>query len=186
MKKIALILAVLTLLPLAQSCDFFRKIAGRPTSVEIEAIREMERELEEFRNRRDSIEMENQRIVDSISNVGAARTKKEETVTPVISTPVPTPTPATKSAEGERSLYNLSTIPYKHYVVVGTFSEFKNAEKKLREIEKQGYQGDLIAYHNGFTAVGICPSDDLQEVKASLRKIKQSGICREAWIVTKQ
>ena len=166
MKRIALILVVLGILPLVQSCDFLRKIAGRPTSIEIEAIRmDIERELEGYIKILDSLERENQRIIDSLNKIEVAQTKNKGTGTLV---------------------YNQSTMPHKYYVVVGAFYKFKNAEKQLKEIEKRGYKGELITYRNRFTTVGICPSDDFQEVRASLRKIEQSGICREAWIITRK
>jgi hypothetical protein len=70
MRKTGLLLLVLTLL-LTTGCDFFRKLAGRPTSVELE-----ERKLEilriqeaEHQARLDSIKREHQMMLDSLARL---------------------------------------------------------------------------------------------------------------------
>ena len=40
---------------------------------------------------------------------------------------------------------------------------------------------------NGFTAVGCCPSDNLTEVYASLRKLREEDFCpADAWILNNE
>ena len=76
-----------------------------------------------------------------------------------------------------------SSLSKRYYVIIGAFGNADNAAKCLQNAEENGYSGVKIKYLNGFTAVGICPCDELSDAYASLRKVRDSGFCTDAWIL---
>ena len=152
-------------------CDFFRSLAGRPTSADIAAKRERI-ELEEAAHQRqlDSIKLVQKQISDSLSTLDSLRKAKES----IIST-------RQLSPRGQE------TLPYRYYVIIGAFSTPANADRQAAKAEAAGYPATAIPFKNGFTAVGICPSNSLPEVYASLRDVRKEAFCpAAAWILNNE
>lgn len=167
MKRLAVILPfVLLILPLG-GCDVFRRIAGRPTSADIEAKRELiETEQEEHRRRLDSAAAVRQKIADSLAIMDSLSRMKDTVI---------------ESRElSEESRLALSS---RYYVVIGAFGNPANARKHASRAEENGYPAVLIRYRNGFTAVGICPSDSISEAFRSMKSVREDGFCPDAWIL---
>lgn len=74
MKKSTILMLMVTL-AVVTGCDFFRKLAGRPTSVDIEEKRVAIMRAEEAAHqaRQDSIRMEHQKVVDSLAMMDSIR-----------------------------------------------------------------------------------------------------------------
>lgn len=167
MREFRYILFLCLMLPLVCSCDLFRKMAGRPTSDQIEQKRAMiEREAAAHQHRLDSLDEAMQDIADSLALLDSIRCSDDALVE------------ARQLSEEARN-----SLAYRYYVVVGTFGSHSNAEKCAADMNENGYPAVLITYANGFTAVGICPSDNISEVYSSLRKVRDSGSCPDAWIL---
>jgi len=165
------ILFILAFLPLLSSCDFFRTLAGRPTSAEIEAKRQYIQRIEEgHRKRLDSLKNEEVRLLDSLSITDAIR-KSAGTIL------------SAGSLDGVTS----SRLQKRYYVMVGTFSKKENALSVSERANALGYEATLITYRNGFVAVGLAGTDNLSEAYRSFCKIKDESFCpNDVWILTNE
>ena len=148
-------------------CDLLRKMAGRPTSEDILAKKELIlREQEEHRLRLDSVETVRKKLSDSLAVLDSMRLMQDSVVE-------------------SRDLADASrlSLTSRYYVVIGAFGKASNAERFAAQAESRGYPASLIRYRNGFTAVGICPSDSISEAYRSMMQVRDSGLCPDAWIL---
>ena len=161
MRKAFVIVALAASVCLLGGCDFFRQLAGRPTSRDIEAKKvQIEREAEEHQRQLDSLKAVEKQVSDSLATLDSLRNDKES----IISTK--------QLAQGGK--YRL---PYRYYVMIGSFGYPENAQRQAAKAEKAGYPATLIPFKNGFTSVAICPSNSLTEVYASLKKLRSEAFC---------
>lgn len=157
-------------------CDFFRKLAGRPTTAMIEQKRQemvadigskaREKAVQDSlvivaRNKADSVAacmyiMENGIRIYTSAGLGGI---VQDEVT-----------------EGRGGRYR---------VIVGSFKEISNAEKKMAQVEQAGDFGThFIRMRNGMIAVAACPVDQIQNALAGFRELQRIGACPEdAWIL---
>ncbi|MCR4859901.1 MAG: SPOR domain-containing protein [Bacteroidales bacterium] len=171
MKKTLMVSALALSVCLLGGCDFFRQLAGRPTSRDIEAKRvRIEQEAISHQRRIDSLKAVQKQISDSLATLDSLRNSKES----LISTKqLPT-----------KGKYQLD---YRYYVMIGAFSTPAYASRQASKAEAAGYEATLIPFKNGFTAIGICPSNSLPEVFASLRKVRREKFCpADAWILNNE
>ena len=169
MKKI-LAISALAALCLLSGCDFFRTLAGRPTSADIAAKRALiERTEQEEAARRDSIQrVEQQIIADSIAVMEALSADKKLF-------------PPADRVRG----YATASLPYKYYILVGTFSNADNANRVVAAAEKAGMNPVRIPYGR-LVAIGVCPSNSLVQVYHSLESVRAQSFCpKDAWILAK-
>jgi len=152
---------------LCSGCDMFRKMAGRPTSKDIEAKRAaiLQREAEEKK---------------ALCDSSLAEEKGDS-----VSTNLTSDEAAAAALIGERQLSEDSAqaLQYRYYVIIGTFRERSNALKLSSKAESLGYKPALIAYRNGYTAVGIAPADTLSDAYSALLTIRSGSLSPEAWIL---
>jgi len=170
MRKVIIIVTFAMSLCLLGGCDFFRQMAGRPTSRDIAAKRErIEREAEAHQRRLDSLKAVQKQISDSLATLDSLRNAKEA----LIST---------------RHLSSVGQdLPYRYYVMIGAFGSPENADRQAARAEEAGYPATLIPFRNGFTAVGVSPSNSLTAVFASLKKIQGEPFCpQDAWILNNE
>lgn len=166
MKKLSVIAFLVLCVLSVSSCDFFRRVAGRPTSEDIRAKKEMiEREEAEHRARMDSLQNLRKSVADSLAVVDSLRSGDSPLI---FSRPL--------ADESVRELAN------RYYVVIGAFGNADNAAKCASSAEDAGYRPCRIKYRNGFTAVGICATDSISEAYASLKAVR-GGFCKDAWIL---
>ena len=154
-------------------CDFFRRVAGRPTSDVIEMKRlEMEWDLEEKAAKekayRDSVERVQKAQKDSVDACEYIAQNKVSVIVP-------------------QKLGGLQTmdLPSGYYVVLGSFKARYNADALVRKVKAVGdYSPVLIVFRNGMIAVAACHAEKVQDVVASLRKLKTQPFCPpDAWIL---
>ncbi len=159
---------LLVLLSLSlSSCDLFRKIAGRPTSADIEKKRSaLEMEQKAHNDRLDSLKLLQTQISDSLAALDSIRLQGSSIVE------------ARQLTDQEKS-----RLPYSYYVIVGAFGNPENAGRFAQQASEAGYPSTLIRYRNGFTAVGVCPTDRIVDAYESLKTVRQSGFCPDAWIL---
>lgn len=156
------------------SCDFVRTIAGRPTSAQLETIRQEKIAAEEARHQAvlDSMERVRQHMADSLEALELHLLDSLTQAKGTILNP---------SKLG--GLYT-TKLEAKYCIVVGAFKERRNAERKLKQCNDAGYTATIVSFRNGFNAVAICPSDSLNETLKTIKQIRGTGICpKDCWIL---
>lgn len=175
-KSILLTLALASLL--LSGCDFLRSIAGRPTSEDLENKRtEILREQEAARHqaRIDSLERVRRHMADSIATLETRLLDSLSQQKGTLLNP---------SKLG--GLYT-TKLDAKYYIIVGAFRTRSYAERKLRNCNEAGYTATIISFRNGLLAVGVCPSDSLDETVKKLRELRGNGICpKDGWILVNE
>lgn len=172
MRKTVLIAALCTCLSLLSGCDFFRSMAGRPTSADIAAKREA---LENEAARRD------QPRLDSLAAVAAAQKEAEDSIA-VMSAIAGT----TKLSFATRKFDAATTasLDHRYYVIVGAFAEPANARNLAARIDASGFKAVLLKYAGGHTAVGVDPTDKVAKAYDSLQRLSALGfIPKDSWIL---
>lgn len=179
MKK--LIQTVLILIPVALAatgCDFFRKLAGRPTSDQIAAMAEAIR-LEESARIADSLRKalaEPQE--DSVATSPAPATPAAQAAsTPTASSPVTaatTPAAAAPAPAGDLKRF---------YVVMASFGNSANANKYASILEAKGYPATILK-RGSYQVVAVCGTDDEAAIKQSFDEIRRQDFCPQGvWII---
>lgn len=81
----------------------------------------------------------------------------------------------------------LANHRYRFCIILGSFSSKENAERYIEEIARKGYKGEMLAFRNGTTAVGVCPTDDEAQAKKSLEELQRQDFCpKGAWILERK
>lgn len=178
MKKYLILLFLVPVLLSVSGCDFFRTVAGRPTSADLEKKRgEVLAERQRLREEavRDSLEKaEVKRKADSLAEAAlearlldSLSRKKGTFLRPV-----------------RLGGLGKTVLDHRYYVVTGSFKSPENAGKKARKCTEAGYSAVVIPFRNGMNAVGACPSDRISETVRNMDELKQKGICpKEGWIL---
>ena len=160
-RVLPVIVLVLSVAFMATGCDFFRVLAGRPTSKDIEAKRE-------------------QILRSSEQPVSTGQdAAKPDTVVAAPIRPAGDKDPSTNSGAG--------TEKKRFYVIMGAFSSRENAEKYAARIKGFGYEPEFFGFTEGRTAVGIGGTDDQEEAKAFMKDLKGQDFCPEGvWILDRK
>jgi cell division protein FtsN len=162
------VFVLLSVAMLVSGCDFFRVLAGRPTSKEIAAKRE-----EILRSAQDDRTPVEPRMTDE--KPGISDEKPEMTSDSAVPADTSTSS-ATKTKEKKR-----------YYVIMGAFSSRENAEKYGERIQSFGYEPEFFGFTEGRTAVGIGGTDDLEEAKIFMRELKGQDFCPDGvWILDRK
>lgn len=171
MKKKFLTLAImLQVMSIMTGCDFFRRLAGRPDSDQIEAMAEAMAEVvrleeEAHQARLDSLERVKKYMADSLAALDSLKMEKVLSLSRL---------------GGLRDTLSR----HRYYIVLGSFSSKSNARKYADELGRKGYPGETIPFRNGLNAVGICGTDDPVQLRASLKEVRRQDFCpKEAWIL---
>jgi hypothetical protein len=175
--KRSLILALALTTLLAGSCDFVRRVAGRPTAAQVEEIRLERMRQEEARHQAilDSMERVRKHLADSIAAREAFLLDSLSQAKGTVLNP---------SKMG--GLFT-TKLEAKYCIVVGAFRNRAYAERKLVKCNEAGYTATIISFRNGLLAVSVCPSDDLNEVVKTLRQLRGTGICpKDGWILVNE
>ena len=78
-------------------------------------------------------------------------------------------------------------LTHRYYLILGCFMDTGNAQYLKGKVEKAGYPVTLINFRNGYTAVGLCPSDSIVVAYDWLRKVKEEKFApADAWILVNQ
>lgn len=182
MKKTYMLLLVAVMFTVS-GCDFFRKLAGRPTSDVIEAKR-MEM-LADIQNK----EIREQEIRDSVAAVRKAEQDSIETLQWLKENGI--------MIVDVARLGGISADPYLDWeyatesvyrVILGSFKSRANAERLIRNAETENEAMDMalhtIDLGNGMVAVGCCPVDRIYNARLGIEEARHWGICPPGvWIL---
>lgn len=170
MKKTYILLILASLLTLT-GCDFMRKLAGRPTSEEVEMMRleilkaeeaALEARLDSLRNVEQRMLQDSLNTIDSIRQLGGSILN-----------------PATLGGLFATKLES------RYYIILGSFRSRANAEALFNVAKNAGYKPALITFgKGGLIAVGVCPVNRLSDAYSSLNEVKKESFCpKDVWIL---
>ena len=170
-RLISVILLASLGISILQGCDSFRRLAGRPTSSEIAAKREMIlREEAAHQARMDSLSRIEKAKADSLALLDKIKNSGEMFL-------------SVSSLRGANAL----KLSRRYYIIVGAFSNAANAGWLAYKIESAGYEVEKIPYGNGFTAVGVAGTDALAHLWDSLQKVRTEPFCpKDVWILVNE
>ena len=178
MRRITLLCAFALLLQVTVGCDFFRAVAGRPTSAELvekqhlDAAKAAAEQLAQAREQavRDSVAALERRHADSLAAETFFREGKVSRI---------------RAA----SLPGLSTadLPFRYCVVLASLSLPENAEQFRARLQAAGYEPVVMKYARRQTSlVGVGPTDDFGAVRQTYEKVRAEKFCpKDAWIFIK-
>ena len=182
MKKIH-ILFVVFVLATVSGCDFFRKVAGRPTSDEIEVkraeiavVEARKAEAAREQARQDSVKAEQERA--RLAEEAAIRDSLEA---------------LDELAQKGCQMYDLSSLKglssgelaHRYYVVIGSFRDAANADKFIVKVSSDTLMDPAkIHFRTGMIAVGVCPRNTLKDVADVIDDVRSRPYCpKDAWIL---
>jgi hypothetical protein len=176
MKKSYILLAAVVLMTVT-GCDFFRKLAGRPTSDEIEVKRlEMVADLEAKAARQKAIE-------DSLALVARDEADSIEACLYIKEKGIRIYTPSGLGGIAKDEVLPESYGCYR--VIVGAFKDKGNAQKKRKAVAEAGdFAPHFIRMRNGMIAVATCQVNQIQNALAGMKELQSVGVCpADAWIL---
>ncbi len=167
-RAISLILACTLGLATVSGCDFFRRLAGRPTSEDIAVRREeIRREQAAHQARLDSLKRIEKAAADSLEMLDRLKDSGEMML----------PVSSLRRADTKG-------LGHRYYIIVGAFSDAANAAWLAERIEKSGYEVAKIPYGNGFTAIGAAGTDSLAGLWENLGKVRAEEFCpKDIWVL---
>lgn len=78
-------------------------------------------------------------------------------------------------------------VPYKYCIVIGTFKDNGNAMWQKRRAERAGYKAVTIDCRGGMTAVAVNPTNDLNQARETFAKVKKASFCpKDAFIMVSE
>ena len=168
---IAILAAALTAVV---SCDFLRTVAGRPTSVEIDAKREILAQQEAERAaERARIEAEKAAVQKHIDDSTAALADLKAAGIRI-----------THVSQLKVRLIDRPT--HKYCLIVGAFSQPGNASALIKRIKTAGYEAGCMQCARLGLLVYVCPSDDFLSFASDVARVRQEKFCpADCWILTK-
>ena len=165
------------------SCDFLRKMAGRPTSTELVLLEQKRDSLEiERRLKRKRRSVEAQPVqADSVAVEPAAKPADKNSDAKQIQ--------ALKDASGSLYLRSLSRFKGSaqaselFYVIAGTFKDADNAARFSRRLQADGFpQAQTLTLGNGFTLAAVYATGRADDALAFLAEHKAT-LPSEAWVL---
>lgn len=171
--KIKVILLLVAMTFVASGCDFFRSLAGRPTSKDIEnmKIERLRAEEAALQARLDSLKnVEQKMLQDSLNALDSIRQIGGSVLNPA-----------------KYGGLFATRLEARYYVIIGAFRTRSNAENLLRTAKASGYRPALISFQSGMIAVGLSPVNKLTDALDALRMVKQEPFCpKDAWVLVNE
>jgi len=175
MKKSYAIFSIAAILMVAMSvtgCDYLRKLAGRPTSTDIQVIREQIKQdsinaariaeaarLEE--------ELARQVVADSLAAIDSFNVAGNIMRTPA-----------------DHGGIVKNTLSHRYYIAVGAFRKQVNAKKVADQFDAEKYTPEVVLFKNGLNVVLVCPTDKVKDAYASYKEVKLEKACpADAWVL---
>jgi hypothetical protein len=182
MKKSNILLLAVVILTVT-GCDFFRKLAGRPTSDVIEIKRqEMVADMEAKAARQKAIQ-------DSLDLVAKNEADSVEACRLIAENDIRIYPASDLGGISEDGLKDFSYYEGTRYrIVVGSFKDKANAEKMVAKVWEAGEAIDMWAHQirmrNGMIAVAVRPTNRIQNAIWGIDDLKNCGICPpDVWIL---
>ena len=175
MKRLTLSVVIVSAF-LLTGCDFFRTLAGRPTSKDIEAkqVSALLAEKAELVAANENLEAKYNEVLNELQSV-------KDSLNALDSISQYGGTVLNPTTLG--GLFS-TKLEARYYVIVGAFRYRFNAEALFETAQKKGYKPALISFRNGRMAVGLCPSNNIKDAFKGLKKVKQESFCpSDVWVL---
>ena len=173
MKKSCIFSLIVAMLSLS-GCDFMRKLAGRPTSedVEMKRLEILRAEEAALQARLDSLRnVEQKMIQDSLNALDSIRQIGGSILNPA-------------------SLGGLfaTKLEARYYIILGSFRSRANAESLFNVAKSAGYKPALISFgKGGLIAVGVSPVNRLPDAYTALSDVRKEKFCpKDVWILVNE
>lgn len=179
----SVILLLLAVMTLATGCDFFRVLAGRPTSKDIHSKRMEILKAEEamLQARLDSVAKveENERLKAEMAKADSLEAYQYLADNGIVIFD------ASKvrgiAEDGLRDMASGDAFR----IILGSFRDKANAVSLMGKVSAVGdFWPHLITFGNGMIAVAACPSDLMQNTVKGYKELKDRSVCpADAWIL---
>ena len=175
----SIILPMLVIAMTVTSCDFMRKMVGRPTSDELEMLKEEIGRIEQLRQ-------EEARVRASLDSLEAVRQGLQETVEETVEETAEVAVEvAPVQKVPDHSQYLTPNLENKYYVVIGAFQSYENARALMKKAARYGYSPVLLSCRHGLIGVGVCPVDEYEDALKALQILRREKFCpSDIWIYT--
>lgn len=179
----SIILLLLAVMTLATGCDFFRALAGRPTTKDIQSKRMEIIKAEEamLQARLDSVAKAEE---DERMKLEKARQDSMEAYAFIESNGIVLLDASKVKGIAEDGLKD-RTSGDAFRIILGSFRDKDNAVSLLGKVSEAGdFWPHLITFGNGMVAVAACPSDLMQNTVKGYKELKDRSVCpADAWIL---
>ena len=176
------------------SCDFLRKMAGRPTSAELVLLEqkrdsmEIERRLKHKRRSAEAQPAQTDSAAAKPAEPAATTAKPEPAAKPVDKNSDAAQIQALKAASGSLYLRSLSRFKGSaqaselFYVIAGTFKDAENAARFCRRLQADFPQALTLTLGNGYTLTAVYATGRADDALAFLSEHKGT-LPPEAWVL---
>lgn len=171
-------LVIIAMVFMVTGCDFFRQLAGRPTSEDIEARRqEVQADIE-------AKAAQEKARQDSLAAILKNEKDSTEACVYIEANKIRVCLASELRGIAEDGLTDL-TSGTMYRVILGSFRSSENADKMFAKVADCGdFCPHLIKMRNGMIAVAACPSDRIQNVVWGLKELQTHEVCpSDAWIL---
>ena len=185
------ILFFLSTLMFVSGCDFFRKVAGRETSSDIQEKKIL---IEQYEEKKLAWDLEQERIqseqarLDSIAEMERQIILAEEVARQDSLVALDVLNQQNCMMYDLQSLRGLASgeLSHRYYIMLGSFKTEANADKLISQVEKNStsLQPVKICFRNTMIGVGVCPRNKVVEIVDVLDDVKSHSFCpKDAWIL---
>ena len=181
MKKTYILILVAAMFMLA-GCDFFRKVAGRPTSEDIVAMKDAIVQMEQLKA--EQARLDSIRVAKEQARLAEEMAKSDSLDALAI------------IKNNNCKMYSLTSyrglasgeLKHRYYVVVGTFKEVANANKYVTWASRYPDMEPVkIYFKTGKVAVGVSPRDKVVDLAGVIANVKSKPFCpKDAWILVNE
>ena len=171
-------LVIVAMMLMVTGCDFFRQLAGRPTSADIQVRRqEVQADIE-------AKAAQEKARQDSLAAILKNEKDSTEACVYIEANKIRVCLASELKGIAEDGLTDF-TCGTRYRVILGSFRSRDNAVKMLGRVADSGdFWPHLIKMRNGMIAVAACPSDRIQNVVWGLKELQTHEVCpSDAWIL---
>lgn len=166
MKKVTTYITLVIFFLSITSCDFMRRVAGRPTSAEIAAKSE-------------ALELRRQQVEDSLRFVAAIEAARRDSLA----------TAARISGAGvkisDKFFYGepLQPLEKRYNLIIGVYRTSTMAAKQIKDARAKGFDVSSIFFKDGIRALSLASEDDLKAMADAIENAIAAGVLpKDAWI----
>ncbi len=170
MKKISIVALIFTA-SVVCGCDFFRSLAGRPTSDEINARRTAIELAEKEQARADSVRLAEKAAAEKNERDSLSALSRIDSLGISVIT--------ISSLGGVENVF--SEV---YAIVVGSFKSASNAAGMAEKVSEAGYPAVILTFKNGMSAVTVAPCRSISDAVEAYGKVRNEKFCpKDAWIL---
>lgn len=166
MKKVTTYITLVIIFLNITSCDFLRRVAGRPTSADI-AIKS------------ETLELRRQQVEDSLRFVAALEAARRDSIA------VATRVRDLGVKISDVFFFGDPTEPLqcRYNLIIGVYKTGAMASRQIREVESKGFTPFQIYFKDGVRAIALASDDNLASLADVIESARNAGVLpKDAWI----